>query len=270
MAMRTVRFLAALALAVATLPIMSGASAAVASSTATGVSGSPAAGVTLPLPENRLCLDCHGQGSLTAARGGQQVPLHLSADAYDQSAHGVIQCVRCHEGVLSETLDEHQAPNPEALTGRPLRIQVSEECGKCHAGAVLETYRHSFHWAGLELGGQSTASCADCHDAHNALPASDPRSTVAKANLPATCDQTACHPGATPAFVSGTVHTSPQTQQPWSPSRIIWKAFIVLILFDTLKDGPIILFELMRNLRRSLGRRARAGKPWEVTAHGSD
>ena len=185
-----------------------------------------------PLPENQVCLDCHKDPT------------------YNQSSHRVVSCVACHEEVLSQTREEHTAAVGTVLTDHALRLQLSERCGKCHAGAVLDTYRQSFHWAALELGGRSTAGCADCHPAHGVLPASDPRSSVAPANLPVTCGRQGCHPGADAAFTAGKVHSSPQHQAPWSPVRVIWKAFIVLILFDTLKDGPIILFELMRRLRR--------------------
>lgn len=193
---------------------------------------SPAAAVSIPLPENQVCLECH------------RVP------DYNQSSHRVVGCTACHEEVLSQTKEEHQTSSGSALAGHALRLELSERCGKCHAGAVLETYQLSFHRAALDLGGRSTAACADCHPAHTVLPASDPRSSVAPANLPATCGQQGCHSGAGAAFVAGKVHSSPLHQGPWSPVRIIWKAFIVLILFDTLKDGPIVLFELARRLRR--------------------
>lgn len=210
----------------------------------------PSTAVSVPLPENKVCLDCHKDPNQVMTKGQIQVSLYVSPEDYNSSSHKVISCVACHEEVLKQTEEQHKSVAGTILTGHALRLQMSERCGKCHAGAVLATYRESFHWAELDLGGRKTAACADCHAAHAVLPADNPRSSVAAANLPATCGQQGCHPGATPAFTAGLVHSSPMRQGPWSPVRIIWKAFIVLILFDTLKDGPIILFELIRRLRR--------------------
>lgn len=210
----------------------------------------PSTAVSVPLPENSLCLDCHQDRNQVMTKGEIQVSLYVSPEDYNSSSHKVVSCVACHEEVLKQTEEQHKSSAGTILTGHALRLQMSERCGKCHAGAVLATYRESFHWAELDLGGRKTAACGDCHAAHSVLPADDPRSSVAAANLPATCGQQGCHPGATPAFTAGVVHSSPMRQGPWSPVRIIWKAFIILILFDTLKDGPIILFELVRRIRR--------------------
>lgn len=233
-----------------------------AAATGAGTAGPGAAtAVTVPLPENELCFECHGNPGFSLSRDGNGLSLYVSPAEYNQSRHGVIACIRCHEEVRGQTLDQHQTGVGAPPLGRDLKLSISERCGKCHAGPVLETYQLSFHFAALSLGGSTTASCADCHDAHNALPASDPGSTIAQANLPATCGQQTCHPGATAAFTAAPVHTSPQHQAPWSPSRIVWKAFIILILFDTLKDGPIILFELLRRLQpRALKQSRPAGR----------
>ena len=48
---------------------------------------------------------------------------------------------------------------------------------------VVESYEMSIHGKGLlESGLVVTATCANCHTAHRALPASDPASSVNPAN----------------------------------------------------------------------------------------
>ena len=85
---------------------------------------------------------------------------------------------------------------------------VPDLCGKCHragepaaarlqgkeAQQVVEHYTMSIHGKGLmESGLMVSAVCTSCHSAHFILPASDPRSTVSRKNLAATCGN--CHLG---------------------------------------------------------------------------
>jgi hypothetical protein len=54
------------------------------------------------------------------------------------------------------------------------------------------------------MGHVEVARCWDCHNEHDIHPASDSKSTVARANLIATCGK--CHPGANAGFVSYQPH----------------------------------------------------------------
>ncbi|MBI4737936.1 MAG: hypothetical protein HY766_18060, partial [candidate division NC10 bacterium] len=67
-----------------------------------------------------------------------------------------------------------------------------------------ETYAESFHGIAATFGNLEAANCASCHGFHDIRPSNDPRSRVAKTNLPATCGQ--CHPGAGARFAEGRVH----------------------------------------------------------------
>jgi hypothetical protein len=51
------------------------------------------------------------------------------------------------------------------------------------------------------------ATCSSCHSAHSIHPADDARSTVASANLIATCGN--CHSGANAGFVKFQPHADP-------------------------------------------------------------
>jgi hypothetical protein len=68
----------------------------------------------------------------------------------------------------------------------------------------FSSYMDSFHGIAVEYGMTKAANCASCHGVHNILPASDPASSINKANLPKTCGK--CHPNAGPNFSRGAVH----------------------------------------------------------------
>lgn len=53
------------------------------------------------------------------------------------------------------------------------------------------SYRESVHAKAIARGNLSAAVCTDCHNSHDILPASNSQSTIAKANIPATCGK--CH-----------------------------------------------------------------------------
>ena len=84
-------------------------------------------------------------------------------------------------------------------------LNVPQLCGKCHREGspvqlqrnipqthILENYSESIHGEGLIKKGLSvSATCASCHSPHRILPHTDPRSTIARNNIAATC--TKCH-----------------------------------------------------------------------------
>jgi cytochrome b subunit of formate dehydrogenase len=88
-------------------------------------------------------------------------------------------------------------------------------CGQCHGNVALsaeyglsaarvESYEQSYHGLAKRLGSAEAANCASCHGVHNILPDEDPKSTIHKSNLAATCGK--CHPGSTEKFAAGRVH----------------------------------------------------------------
>ena len=85
-------------------------------------------------------------------------------------------CVDCHTDVKSAA---HETA-PQKIT-----------CATCHADEQA-AYERSFHAKAARGGNTHAAACVDCHGSpHELLPASDPKSRVHHANIPATCG--ACH-----------------------------------------------------------------------------
>ncbi|MBL8293647.1 MAG: hypothetical protein JNN08_17505 [Bryobacterales bacterium] len=90
--------------------------------------------------------------------------------------------------------------------GSPIStMEVPRLCGGCHREGtpvsmtrgipqtnILENYTDSIHGEGLFKRGLTvTAVCTSCHTSHFVLPHTDPRSSIAKSKIPATC--TKCH-----------------------------------------------------------------------------
>lgn len=99
-------------------------------------------------------------------------------------------------------------PGPVASPGTPTAASPQLQCQGCHsagkqlpylAGSLFHNKPHAdydkgFHAKSLQTGGKA-ASCVDCHarnrDLSTMLPASDPRSTISRANIAETCGR--CH-----------------------------------------------------------------------------
>ena len=130
-----------------------------------------------PKPTNEECLACHNDSTLTADVNGKSVSRYVNADNFKNSIHGgIFACVDCHTDVKT---------SPHENT--PAKIS----CATCHANEQA-AYDRSFHAKAIRSGDAKAATCVDCHGSpHELLPASDPKSPVNHANIPATCG--ACH-----------------------------------------------------------------------------
>ena len=119
--------------------------------------------------------------------------------------------------------DCHTAHTIRRVDTDAWRLKVTGECGTCHA-QVVDSFRRTFHGKVTELGFTSVAACADCHGAHDILPASNPQSMVAKARLVETCGK--CHAGANARFVAYDPHPNPgdyrRSHVLWWANRFYW------------------------------------------------
>ena len=158
------------------------------------------------------CQGCHAPGTLPYLGGAK---FHSEAHtAYDSGFHArgiqgglkAATCIDCHarNGDLTTIL---QASHPNSTINRS---NIADTCGRCHGdksvmrGSGISdrpflSYRESVHAKALAQGNTSAAVCTDCHNSHDILPASDPRSPIAKVNVPATCSK--CHKAETAEFM---------------------------------------------------------------------
>ena len=176
------------------------------------------------------CLQCHGEVS----------------SSIKQSAHSFLSCTGCHTNITG-------FPHPE---GAGLdKIESVTTCTTCHEGPITESYAHSFHSKAVALGSQKSATCADCHGAHNILGQDNPDSKVAKANIPTTC--ASCHGQASPGFSKGTEHFILAPTGPGAPMYYTAKFFIWLTLITIAALVIHIELQLYHNLRTILRERKR-------------
>ena len=106
-------------------------------------------------------------------------------------------------------IDCHMAHRISIVREASWQLRSAATCGNCHKER-LATYRDTFHAQVSALGFVDAAHCWNCHGYHEILPASDPKSSVARINLQTTCGQ--CHTGATKSFVSYKPHANPHDQ----------------------------------------------------------
>jgi len=215
------------------------------------------------------CSDCHGAHDIKPRTEPTSRVFRASIP---------VTCGACHAGVLAEYVqsihgreaargnagapvctDCHSAHQIRRTEAAPWQLDVIRECGTCHAES-LRTYRDTFHGKVTTLGFARVAKCADCHGSHTIQPASDPRSTIATANLVATCRQ--CHPAATPKFTEFQPHADPTNRARFPGLYYSW-LFMTLLLVGTFSFfGLHTLLWLPRSLAERLGRR-RSGAPPE-------
>lgn len=189
------------------------------------------------------CAQCHAQ-----VFGIYKESIHGRAVA--AGVKGAPTCIDCH--------GEHRILAP-GDPGSPVYVaNVSRlTCSHCHedqrllarldlpAGRV-ESYEQSFHGLATRAGSRTAANCASCHGVHNILPSSDLRSTIAKANLPATCGK--CHPDAGRKFALGPVHVVPTSAV---GARVLYYVRLVYLFTIPTVVGLMVLHNLLDWLRKA-------------------
>lgn len=176
------------------------------------------------------CKDCHDAHELKPINDPAS-PLHFSnltktcGACHEQAAadvgasvHGTgvakgereaATCISCHS--------EHRIE--QLKTNASLKISA-DVCSNCHASERIntkfnlpqdrvQTFFASYHGLASQYGSALAANCASCHGYHLVLPSADPRSSIYRTNLLATCGK--CHPGATENFAAGKIHIAEET-----------------------------------------------------------
>jgi hypothetical protein len=173
------------------------------------------------------CSQCHSEVNASKLRPCETITKNVDCSKcheemglqFQRSKHGQLfaandpnapTCKECHgtHHVLGKR-------DPVSVT---FPTNIPQLCGRCHKEGkkaalrytgvqhqIIESYSESIHGKGLLKSGLTvTATCTNCHTAHNELPKSDPNSTVNPKNVPQTCGQ--CHHGIQEQFVNS-VHS---------------------------------------------------------------
>lgn len=185
----------------------------------------------------------------------------IHARAVAAGIHDAPTCTSCH--------GEHQIMGPDDPGSPVAASNVSlMTCSSCHGNARLlarmdlpvgrvASYESSFHGLAAKAGSKTVANCASCHGVHNILPSSDPRSTIAPANLAKTCGK--CHPGAGTRFAIGPVHVVTSSVES-NPILYYVRVFYLFTIPTVL--GFMFLHNLLdwwRKARRKLAEYRRSG-----------
>ncbi len=146
-------------------------------------------------PARISCATCHSDEQ-TAYEGS------FHAKTKQKNGDAVAGCVDCHGGpheLLAST-------DPKSRTNH---ANIPATCGSCHnQKLVMEAdggstqpftaYQASVHGRAVANGVEKAAVCTDCHGVHDILSARDPKSSIFKFNVPATCGK--CHGTVEQAF----------------------------------------------------------------------
>ena len=202
-----------------------------------------------------VCIDCHGGHAIRGSNNPEStIAQHnidktcgkchdKEQDLYQQSIHyrammsGIDDsptCTGCH--------GEHLLISPKDPKSKVSHSRIAAEtCGKCHenpdiirkyglAPDVVSTYTDSYHGLASHGKGATTATCNDCHGAHDVRTLNDSLSMIHPANVVKTCSQ--CHPKADANFAQSYTHKALQPLEGgvnWWIARIYWIMIIVVI-----------------------------------------
>jgi cytochrome b subunit of formate dehydrogenase len=159
------------------------------------------------------CLDCHG-----SAHQLRPVKDEASLTSRKRVAE---TCGKCHEGIRQKyeasthaaalAKGNERAPTcPTCHTAHDIAAargnfaQGSDKtCGQCHA-TRRNQYLDTYHGRAHALGDATVAACFDCHQSHDVIDTSDPRSSLSEQNRVATCRK--CHSNANRNFATFMPH----------------------------------------------------------------
>ena len=128
--------------------------------------------------KNSDCMDCHSDNTLAITNAaGRAISLFVDEARLKASAHKTNTCVSCHADVTVKHPDDNVPLKPV-------------NCATCHEQQT-ESYNASVHGLAAKAGHRDAATCQDCHDSHEIVPANLPASPLHYSRLAQTCG--ACH-----------------------------------------------------------------------------
>jgi cytochrome b subunit of formate dehydrogenase len=158
---------------------------------------------------SETCISCHGEHNVVkpSTRGSQfcvscheaevkQFAASIHGRAWGRGNSDAPSCKDCH-GPAHQVVTASEPHSPVSKANLP------ETCGRCHSNPTLaakylfavakpvEAYQSGVHGRAIQNGKLNAAVCNDCHGVHNILPASDPRSPIAKSRVATECAK--CH-----------------------------------------------------------------------------
>lgn len=221
-----------------------------------------------------VCSDCHGTHDLKGASDPASMIAKVNlantcgnchaqaSQEYASSIHGRAvalgikdspSCTDCHdEHLILDIADPKSTTNPSNL--------AIATCGKCHSDPamaaryglpteVIDSYTDSYHGWAIRRGGKAVAVCVDCHNIHDIRMALDPKSSINKTNVVATCGR--CHPNSNAEFAASYNHILARGKlMTHDYVRIVYIWLIAAVLGGMFLHNLIIYIHAMREHRR--------------------
>ncbi len=127
-------------------------------------------------PEVETCLQCHSDQTLELPLlSGERRSLYVDGAAFASSIHGdKLQCTDCHKDIEGYPHPERAFKNLREFT-----LAYYESCKGCHFDNYTKSL-DSVHYVFLSKGDLRAPLCVDCHDAHNVMSPSVPKSRISQ------------------------------------------------------------------------------------------
>jgi hypothetical protein len=123
----------------------------------------PHAGAQALQAADQQCLGCHGmQGLEKKLNNAETLSLHVPAESFAKSVHGMLGCAGCHADVQAGS---HPPSSKEMKSLRDYAIAASQACRGCH-GDKFEQWDKSIHASLVRDGNAAAPICTDCHRPH--------------------------------------------------------------------------------------------------------
>ena len=174
------------------------------------------------------CSQCHAEVNASHIRPCETITKKVECASchaevgteFQKSTHGSLVAKNDPNGpTCEECHGTHKIKGKKDPTSPTFATNIPDLCATCHREGekaamrysgterkIIERYTESIHGRGLMKSGLTvTATCTNCHTAHNVLPHRDPASSIHQKNLPKTCGN--CHHGIEEQF-SQSVHAS--------------------------------------------------------------
>lgn len=215
------------------------------------------------------CTSCHGSHHILSHKNPESPTFRTNipktcgtchvgiTEKYQAGVHGkALASGKANAPVCTDCHTAHSILKPNDAE---FQMRTAPFCGSCHK-RQFSTYHDTFHSQLSAFGGYvETARCWDCHGAHEVLPASDPRSPIAPANLVKTCSK--CHAGANERFVKYQPHANSHDFKQ-NPALYLVRLFMELLLISVLTFFVIhtLLWVIRSHYERVRKRTGQGGK----------
>ena len=153
-----------------------------------------------PKLANDRCLKCHGKENFARkTASGEERPLHVNAEKFQESVHGGRDCVNCHKDITKVPHNkgvERKVGCVKCHQDLWAETQLSDENPEnARLGMVvkqIESYMGSIHARpSTEDQSRTNATCYNCHDAHYITPINSAYRAEKKFQIPSVCGK--CH-----------------------------------------------------------------------------